>query len=366
MLRRALVLLAGAALVASLAGSARAGAPVMVSAPSITGKPMEGELLTALPGTYAVAVAPFTFEYEWMRCNPGGGSCFKIGVTGPTYTATAADIGSRLRTLVWVTGQDCTDRTSWGAHVCLPKTVQVLSELTPVIDSNPLLRPQSTAPPTITGEAEERATLTAADGGWSGVMPITTARQWERCDSGGNACVAIPDATAPTYTVTREDVARTLRVVVTGSNPRGVSGPVASAVTPVVRAFLPRPGRTTIGAGLVELPDRLVIDRIQFTPAAVRTLGRVTMRVRVSDTRGFRIRGALVHAAGVPAAYVAVGRDARTDAEGWARLTLRLRPTARVLFRPRGALRLLVTAFRSDEGMDGDAAARKTARLRFR
>jgi hypothetical protein len=348
-----------------LAGSAGAGAPVLVSSPSITGKAMEGEVLVAHPGSYAVAEPPFSFSYEWQRCNNGGGDCFMLGVTGPTYTVTSRDIGSRIRTWVSVTGQDCGEwRRDNGTRTCNPVTVQVPSEQTPIVQANPALLPSSTAPPTITGTPEEHSTLTAADGGWTGAQPITTARQWVRCDSGGNACVALPGATAPTYAVTRDDVQHTLRVVVTASNVRGSSGPVVSLATGVVKAFLPRAGRTTIAATLVELPEKLVIDRVQSTPARLKAAGPFTLRVRVSDTRGFRIRGASVRVAGVPARVLAAARDVRTGSDGWA--TLQLRTGPRFVFRSGRDLRLLVRAFRADEGPGVGVAAQQPASIPLR
>jgi hypothetical protein len=328
---------------------------------------MEGELLEAHPGTYAGAEPPFSFEYAWHRCNNGGSDCIPLGVTGTRYTATAADIGFRLRTIVLVTGMDCPEWTYDPPpphRTCAPATAQVPSELTPVIQANPAFRPQSTGAPTITGTPEERATLTAADGGWTGAQPITTARQWERCDSGGNACVPLPGATAPTYVVTRDDVQHTLRVVVTASNVRGSSSPVASAATGVVRAFLPRAGRTTIDAALVESPEKLVIDRVRSTPARLKQAGPFTLRVRVSDTRGFRIRSARVRVTGVPARVLAAARDVRTDAEGWA--TLRLRTSPRFVFRSGGQLRLLVRAFRVDEGPGVGVATQERASVPLR
>ena len=302
-LRRIALGAAAAVLVAALPGAAQAEGPRLVSSPTILGNPMEGETLDAQPGSYTGAEPPFTFEYEWFRCNNGGSDCFSLGVKGPVYTVGAGDIGFRLRTWVHVTGIDCPEWTYNPPpphRTCAPRTETVWSELTPVVTANPAFRPQATTGPTITGDAEERATLRADDGAWTGAQPITTARRWERCDSGGNACAPIEDATAPTYTVTREDIARTLRVVVVASNVRGSSAPVASAATAVVRAFLPRPGRTSLGAAFVELPERLVIDRVVFTPARGRGVEPFTVRVRVSDTRGFQIRGALVRVSAVP------------------------------------------------------------------
>jgi hypothetical protein len=359
-------LVATAALLA-LAGGAGAERPRLVNSPSILGKAMEGELLQAQPGTYAGAEPPFSFEYEWQRCNNGGSDCISLGVKGTQYTVSAGDIGFRLRTWVLVTGQDCPEWTYNPPpphRTCAAVTVGVPSELTPVVAANPAFRPQSTAPPTISGTPEERSTLTAEDGGWSGPQPITTARQWERCDSGGNACVALPGATAATYAVTRDDVQHTLRVVVTASNARGSTGPVASAVTGVVRAFLPRAGRTAVGVTLVEAPEKLVIDRIESTPARLTAAAPFVLRVRVSDTRGFRIRGAMVRVAGVPARALAAVPDARTGADGWARL--QVKPGAKFVFRRGGALRLLVRAFRPDEGPGTGVATQKPASLPLR
>ena len=352
----------GAAVLASTAGVAWAVRPIMVSAPSISGVAMEGETLTANPGSYIGAEPPFSFEYLWTRCTPAGVDCLSLGVTGTTYTVTAADIGSRLRTFVHVTGQDCGEwRRDNGTRECRPATETLWSEQTAIIGANPALRPVNTRPPTITGEAEEGATLTTEDGGWTGPQPMTTARQWQRCDSGGNACAPIAGATAPTYKVLREDVQKTLRVVVVASNSRGTTGPVTSAPTAVVRAFLPRPGRTTISVGLVLLPDKLVIDRVEFAPAMLRSAVPATVRVRVSDTRGFRIRGAAVRVAGVPANLLAPTRDVRTGSDGWARVAVR--PTSRVVFRRLGGIPLRIVAFSPVEGVEGDVAATRVARL---
>lgn len=349
---------------AALAGAARAESPKLVSSPSITGVAMEGEVLRGEPGSYNGAEPPWSYEYEWFRCGLGGADCYSLGVKGAVYTVSTGDIGYRLRTWVLVTGLDCPEWTYNPPpphRTCQFVTVNVPSELTPVVVPNPTFRPQSTAPPTISGSAEERSTLTAQDGGWSGAGPITTARQWERCDTGGNACSAIPGATASTYTLIREDIGRTMRVVVTASSPRGSSPAIRSGTTGVVRAFLPQPGRTTVGAALVEPPEKLVIDRVTFAPTPLRALEPVTVRVRVSDTRGFRIRGALVRVTAVPASLVAAARDVRTDAEGWA--SLRLRPTARVVLRPGGSIQLLVRAFRAGESPTGGVAAQRTAKL---
>jgi hypothetical protein len=91
--------------------------------------------------------------------------------------------------------------------------------------------PVATAPPTISGTAQQGQTLTAAPATFSLAAPIT--HVWHRCDAAGATCVEIAGATAPTYVVTPEDVGATLRVTVTAKNRFG-AGNSQSVQTPVV------------------------------------------------------------------------------------------------------------------------------------
>lgn len=60
-------------------------------------------------------------------------------------------------------------------------------------------------------------------------------------------------------------------------------------------------GKVSIPVTSVVLPARLVIDSVRFTPGVVTTRRTpVTVRVHVSDTRGFVVRGALVFARSTP------------------------------------------------------------------
>lgn len=57
--------------------------------------------------------------------------------------------------------------------------------------------------------------------------------QWQLCDSAGNGCAAIQDATAKVFGVRSSDVGHALRVVVTATNSTG-SANAASAATAAV------------------------------------------------------------------------------------------------------------------------------------
>jgi hypothetical protein len=169
--------------------------------------------------------------------------------------------------------------------------------------------PQNTAPPTISGTPRVGQTLTASTGTFTGDQPITYTYQWQRCDQNGSNCSSIVGATAQTYQLTSADAGRTLRVVVTATNPRG-STPATSVPTALIEPATPAGpagqirlpgGGVSIPATSVVLPARLIIDRVQFSPNPVRSRrGPITVRVRVRDTRGFYVRGALVFVRSTP------------------------------------------------------------------
>ncbi|MEP6976558.1 MAG: hypothetical protein ABI948_00740 [Thermoleophilia bacterium] len=298
------------------------------------------------------------FDFQWERCNAGGGSCVQVpGATAQRYTTTQQDAGSRLRVAVTATNYDC---NAPGTE-CRFVSVSAYSGQTPVV-ANPVVvvaKPASTAPPTITGIASEREVLTAADGAWSGPGPITTARQWLRCDTAGNGCANIPGATAATYTVAPADVGLTIRVTASATNSGGTSSAL-SAPTAVVTPLAPRPGRTTLSIADVSLPQRLLIDRVLVTPRPIRSLAPFVVRFRVSDTRGFRIVGALVQAASVPPDVTRPAAEVTTGRDGWASVTLR--PTTKLQLR-RGSLYLFVRARKPGENLLAGVSTRQLVRV---
>lgn len=188
--------------------------------------------------------------------------------------------------------------------------------------------PVNSTAATISGTATENQTLTANDGTWTG-SPTAFAYQWVQCDTAGNACVDIKKATAKTYTLETADVGKTIRVRVTASNKdgktsvtSGATGVVASA-GPVGATKLPN-GETSIPASSVSLAagQRLVITDVQFTPNPVNvsSTAPINVRVKVKDTRGYVVRGALVFVRSTPE-VTSTPPEQLTQQDGWVTLT---------------------------------------------
>jgi hypothetical protein len=190
-------------------------APVALSSPGINGAPQSGQTLTASPGRWT-AVPPPTRTYQWQRCDASGVACTDIAfATSTTYLVGGSDIGATIRVVETATNVA-------GATSAASSATSVVTEA-----ASP---PENTSPPTISGTAQDGATLTASPGSWSGTEPISYAYQWQRCNSGGSSCVDIsPSGDGGTYAVVPADVGSTLRVRVTASNGVGSSS-YASAV----------------------------------------------------------------------------------------------------------------------------------------
>ena len=203
-----------------------AAPPVSTGLPAVTGTFTDGQTLNVTNGTWTGA-ATITYTRKWLRCDTLGASCADTGASSTTYKLTPADVGSTVRVAVTAVNPDGTASATSDASVVVAP-----------------LAPKNTAPPTVTGTARDLQTLTAATGTWTGTTPLAYAYQWQRCDSSGASCVAIPGASAGTYAIDAADIGSTLRVQVTATNAAGAvtatSGATAIvAAAPPVNTVLP-------------------------------------------------------------------------------------------------------------------------------
>lgn len=198
------------------------GAPTFLEGtpyPYVWGGYWVGDEQGITPAVFAGA-RPFTFSYQWQRCNAAGASCSNIsGATDPTYTAASGDIGYTLRGVVTATNGSGSDSAS-------ASTLLVIGAA-----GSPYNYPWD--PPHLFGTAEVGQVFSATAGGWAGDPVISFDYQWLRCDSGGEDCDEIEGATDSTYTLVEDDLGDTVRVRVTGTNGAG-SQSATSAASAVV------------------------------------------------------------------------------------------------------------------------------------
>ena len=227
--------------------------------------------------------------------------------------------------------------------------------------------PQLNYPPVISGVPVVGDTLVVSNGVWTSGPEIRFAYQWQRCDANGAGCTAVTGATAQTYPLSRADVGRTLRGVVTATHSAG-SSTATSAPSPVIRVTIPEGqirlpgGGISIPATSVEAPARLIVDRVGFSPNPVRSRSsRITVRVRVRDTRGFFVRGALVFLRSTPLVTTTAPEQA-TQTNGTVRFTIR--PRADFPLRRGHFVQFFVRARKSGDNVLAGISTRRLVQLR--
>jgi hypothetical protein len=312
-------------------------APTSNAPPAVAGVPEVGQTLTASPGDWSGS-KPITYAYRWNRCH---GVCAPVaGATGTAYAVSAADVGAAITVTVTATNE----HGSAAATSLATSAVSAPAEVAPL----------SMSPPMVFGTAKEGETLTAAAGSWSGAPAPTFAFSWQRCDRQGGGCRPIPGASAGTYVATAHDGGRRLRVAVVATNAGGTATAVSGPTAVVAPKGLVRLGGDveSVPAAGVLYPDRLRIGSLRFTrrgPSAWIRAG-----LRVSDTRGYVVRGALVTVRGRHAGEVTAAARGVTALDG--RVTVAFRVSAAKLRRG-GTLVLVLRATKQ-----GDLAAESVAR----
>jgi hypothetical protein len=314
---RALVLMLASVLALAVVGAANAEFPTKRSDPSIQGIPQEGQTLDGKTGQWlmdnGLNCADCTLRYTWQRCNVDLSGCADVpGRTGYSYLLGADDVGKRIRFIEWIFKRDCGATTE-----CHDVEKNGASGPTVPIAPRAIGVPQFTGTPTIAGTPMEDEVLRATGATWTGPGTITKTFFWQRCNTAGEGCFTVPGATGATYRLTSSDVDARIRVVETAANEGGAAQAV-SPVTTVVDELMPTVARPTIPVTKVVLPHRLVLNEVVMLQKGT----TVTLKVKVSDDRGFRVGGVQVKV--TPTGLLAGPAALKTSAaNGWATFTFR-------------------------------------------
>lgn len=227
------------------------------------------------------------------------------------------------------------------------------------------IAPTNTTAPTISGTPRDGETLTASEGTWTGDEPMTFTYQWQRCDANGLNCANLAGATGRTYLVQTSDVNNRLRVAVTATNTTGAStanSQPTAAVTPPEGATRLSDGRYSIPVTSVSLPHRLVVSGVEFVPSVLRSRQEFTGRFRVTDTRGYYVRDAIVLLTGVPLGWINAPQEIRTNVDGLA--TLQLLPTTRLRLVRGGSMVMFLRARKEGDSLLAGVSSRRLVRVR--
>ncbi len=300
------------------AGTAQAGSaptavvpgqkPANVKAPTVQGTPLEGSSLGGSVGQWS-GTSPITYDLRWQRCDSHGNNCRGIdNADHSNYKATADDVARTLR--FHVTAKNVVGSTD------------ATSSATSLVDGPPA----NDLAPTISGTLAVGGRLTANVGSWRSTTNVAYALQWLRCDASGKNCIAIGGATGSAYNVATGDVGHTVALQIHAKNARGTTT-ASSRNTAVVGAPVTPTGAVAIAN--VASPDRLVVDRLTWSPGVIRSRHQALVgRFHVSEVlHGRPVAGALVYAIGVPFGWLSQPQEVLTDGSGWATVVFSIRPS---------------------------------------
>jgi len=300
-------------------------APVNTKEPTISGNAVQGQKLTTSNGDWTGS--PTDYDYQWTRCPSNGGNsdasnCDEIGgANSNDYTLGSSEVGKTIR--VKVKAQNAAGNTTAASNATAVVTASSSTAGAPVNKTEPV----------ISGTAQSGKTLSATSGSWTGAQPISYTYQWTRCGSNGGKgdasdCPAVSGATKSTYLLTSGDVGKRIRVKVTAKNSKGqktaASNPTGVVQSPAASGIITLPnGERSIPVSSVPADQRLIVDRVTFSPNPVRSRNApITVRVKVKDTRGFVVRDTRVFLRSTPLVTKTLGGDGTTATDGWVTFTL--------------------------------------------
>lgn len=224
--------------------------PASSTPPSITASSPAyvGTTVTGTPGTWSPAGATTPTD-QWVDCEPSAptnvADCTPALNTPPgdgPYVIQPSDDGSVIELEEYASYQGATSQP-------------VLSNATSEVPQPPA----NTTVPTVTGGTQVGDVLSALLGLWTDPDNANSySYQWLDCN--GLGCSGISGADGPTYTLTDTDVADTVEVQVTASNPDGGAS-ANSAPTGVVQ--------TTSSISLAAAPQKPVVDQTVTIAALV-------------------------------------------------------------------------------------------------
>ena len=201
-------------------------------APTISGTPQVGETLTADVSAIADAdgLTNVSYSYQWIR-NDGNSDSDIPGATDTTYTLDADDVGKTVKVRVTFTDDADNEET-------------LTSAATAAVASRP--NSPATGAPTISGTVQVDETLTADTSGITdadGLSDVSYSYQWIRNDGTNDSDIG--GQTGSTYTLTDEDVGKSIKVKVSFTDDAGNEETLTSAAMAAVAA---RPDTPATGA----------------------------------------------------------------------------------------------------------------------
>ena len=228
-------------------------------APTISGTVQVNETLTADISGIADAdgltslLYVSLYSYQWIR-NDGTTETDIENAASSTYTLSDADVGKTIRVRVSFTDDANNNET-------------LTSDATTAVQPRP--NSPATGAPTIGGTAQVDETLTADISGIAdadGPTSVSYSYQWIANDASTDT--DIRGATSSTYTLSDDDVGKTIKVRVSFTDDRGHEENLVSAATTAVQ---PRPNTPATGAptisGTAQVGETLTADVSGITDA---------------------------------------------------------------------------------------------------
>ena len=231
-------------------GSSSTNYMYLTPASSLSGHPMLFEIRTSSKTFQVTATTLASKKWEYVAVSESSGGVLNLYLNGEkvgetkSVTISPSSLGSVSKD--WLGKSVISGEPFYEGRLSnVAFYTKALSTERILAHYNAAEFPVNTVLPTISGTARDGSTLTAKPETWTGLTPITYTYQWTRCNTAGGECANIGSATSTTYKAGHEDVGKTLRVAVKGTNSAGNSS-ATSPQTGTVEAL--KPSNTSLPA----------------------------------------------------------------------------------------------------------------------